>query len=86
MAGTPIINNLNAITDIGVGPGQAGFQIGGVNVGGAGGPSYGVQGGQACFGGSVGASGLWPGGGGGGGASGNGGGGADGLMILEWLG
>ncbi len=84
--GSPIINNLSSITDIGVGAGQAGFQLGGTNVGGAGGPSFGVQGGQPCFGSTVGATGLWPGGGGGGGAMGPGGPGADGLMIIEWTG
>ena len=84
--GSPIINNLSSIVNIGVGAGQAGFQIGGANVGGAGGPSFGVQGSQPCFGGTVGAAGLWPGGGGGGGALGAGGNGADGLMIIEWAG
>ncbi len=86
LAGVPIINNLSSITDIGVSAGQVGFQLGGVNVGGAGGNSFGVQGGPACFGGSVGTAGSWPGGGGSGGATSSGGKGADGLMILEWLG
>ena len=85
-SGSPTISNLSSVADIGVGNGQTGFQIGGVNVGGAGGASFGVQGGSACFGGTVGVSGLWPGGGGGGGGKGNGGNGADGLMILEWVG
>ncbi len=84
--GSPIVNNLSSIVDIGVGAGQGGFQLGGTNVGGAGGPSFGVQGSQPCFGGTVGAAGLWPGGGGGGGAMGAGGRGADGLMIIEWTG
>ena len=86
LAGVPIVNNLSSITDIGVSAGQTGFQLGSVNVGGAGGGSFGVQGGSACFGGSVGAAGSWPGGGGSGGATSSGGKGADGLMILEWLG
>ena len=85
-AGLPSTTSINFIGSFGVGPGQSGFQIGSVNVGGAGGPSFGVSGAGACFGGTLGANGLWPGGGGAGGASGAGGRGADGLMVLEWCG
>ena len=85
-AGLPLTTNINFIGSFGVGPGANGFQIGSVNVGGAGGPSFGVSGANACFGGTIGSNGLWPGGGGAGGASSNGGKGADGLMVLEWLG
>ncbi len=85
-AGLPSTTNINFIGSFGVGPGQNGFQIGSVNVGGAGGPSFGVSGASACFGGTLGSNGLWPGGGGAGGASGVGGKGADGLMVLEWYG
>ncbi len=82
-AGVPSTASINFIGSFGVGPGENGFQIGSVNVGGAGGASFGVSGANACFGGTLGSNGLWPGGGGAGGASGDGGKGADGLMVLE---
>lgn len=85
-AGVPATNNFSSVASVGVGPGQTGFQISSFNVGGAGGPSFGVQGAAACFGGANGSIGLWPGGGGAGGASGTGGKGADGLIIVEWNG
>ncbi len=85
-AGLPSTTSINFIGSFGVGPGQSGFQLGSINVGGAGGPSFGVLGASACFGGTLGSNGLWPGGGGGGGASGAGGKGADGLMVIEWYG
>lgn len=85
-AGTPTTNNINSVATVGVGAGQDGYQLAGVNVGGAGGASFGVQGSFPCIGGTAGSSGIWPGGGGSGGASGSGGKGADGLMILEWIG
>ncbi len=85
-AGLPSNTSISFIGSFGVGPGQNGFQIGSVNVGGSGGPSFGVSGAGACFGGTLGSNGLWPGGGGAGGASGSGGKGADGLMVLEWYG
>lgn len=84
--GTPVINNINSIASLGIGSGQAGFQIGTMSIGGGGGASFGVQGAPPCFGGTNGSSGLWPGGGGAGGATGTGGNGADGLMVLEWNG
>ena len=85
-AGMPSTTSINFIGSLGVGPGQNGFQLGSINVGGAGGPSFGVLGGSACFDGASGSNGLWPGGGGAGGALGAGGKGADGLMVLEWYG
>ncbi len=85
-AGVPSVTGINFIGSLGIGPGQNGFQVGAVNVGGAGGPSFGVSGASACFGGSLGSNGLWPGGGGAGGGTGAGGKGADGLMVLEWYG
>ncbi len=85
-AGLPSTTSINFIGSFGVGPGQSGFQLGSTSVGGAGGPSFGVLGASACFGGTLGSNGLWPGGGGAGGASGAGGKGADGLMVIEWYG
>lgn len=85
-AGTPSTNTINSVASIGVGPGQGGYQSGSVNVGGAGGCSFGIQGAPVCFGGTTGTAGVWPGGGGSGGANGSGGTGADGLLIIEWNG
>lgn len=85
-AGSPLTNNINSVAMVGVSVGQSGYQIGSLNVGGAGGGSYGVQGAFPCIGLAVGSNGVWPGGGGSGGGSGSGGKGADGLMIIEWIG
>lgn len=85
-AGSSSATGYNIVGTIGVAGGTSGFQFGSVAVGGAGGPSFGVAGGQPAFGQPTGFDGVWPGGGGGGGSSGVGGRGADGLVVIEWEG
>ena len=85
-AGSSSSTGFNIVAALGVASGTSGFQIGSTSVGGAGGPSFGVAGGQAAFGRAIGFDGVWPGGGGGGGSVGAGGKGADGLVVIEWNG
>ncbi len=85
-AGSDAVLQLEALSNPGASTGQAGYVLGGVGIGGAGGPTFGTGSGHPTIGGTVGAAGLWPGGGGSGGTNGAGGTGASGLLILEWCG
>ena len=84
-AGSDAVLQLEALSNPGAGTGQPGYVLGGISIGGTGGPSFGTASNYPTFGGA-GAAGFWPGGGGSGGSTGGGGNGASGLVILQWCG
>src|ERR1700712_708236 len=63
-AGSDAVLQLEALSNPGASTGQNGYVLGGVSIGGAGGPTFGTGSGHPTIGGTGGAAGLWPGGGG----------------------